>query len=177
MDPKSDCVSVNRHLFHGEVLKADLWDGSVIFQPESKSQRGGTCVCVQKTSAYNSIIAQWHWKSLKDPLYSESRFITDAHLLAKRYFDLLLEVMTSSSAPCTRFYTVKTAYVFIHAVNFELQQEPLIDISTAFIQGQVAKAVFKQNNKKGVRGIFLQTLLFPTFRPAEWALVKHKKEP
>lgn len=160
MDPKSNCVSVNRHLFHGEVLKAGLWDGSLIFQPESKSQRGGTYVCVHKTSAYNSIITQRPWKSLKDPLYSESRFITDAHLLAKRYFHLLLEVMTSSSAPCTRFYTVKTAYVFIHAVDFELQQEPLIEISTAFIQGQAAKAVFKQNNKKESEASFYKLYCF-----------------
>lgn len=30
---------------------------------------------------------------------------------------------------------------------------------------------------KRLRSMFLQTLLFPSFRAAEWVLVKHKKEP
>lgn len=61
---------------------------------------------------------------------------------------------------------METAYVFIHTVDFELQQEPFTDTSIAFIQGRVAKAALK-GKQKGVRSMYLQTLLFPTFGAAE----------
>lgn len=68
----------------------------------------------------------------------------------KRYFDVLLKV-TTFFPPLARFYTVKTAYVFIHTVDFELQQEPFTDISICF--HQVAKAVFKENNKRSQKRV------------------------
>jgi len=71
----------------------------------------------------------------------------------------LLKVMTFFS-PLHTFLYYENCLCFHPHCCFELQQEPFTDTSIAFIQGQVAKAAFKQNNKKKSEACFYKLYCF-----------------